>query len=546
MPRRLLALALVAGVLVPPALAAAACTATAEAAVDRMGSLEDELVRVGQLAGAVPPSAGLLRRGGPRREPVCDVSATPFEPLARRVVPRGDGSVDVAALPLRLGTVWNSRYPSGTDDGLLWAGRGVSQLATGGATLRWGMLSATIAPEVSWSENRALELPAAPPGGSPFANPYYPGDIDLPQRFGAGSFATWGPGQSSLRLERWNLALGLSTESLWMGAGIRDSILLTDTGPGFPHLHLGTARPFDTFLGGIEALLFWGRLERTEYKAGGGHPLLIGLGVTYSPRWVPGLHLGLGRLMTQPWDGLRFRDYFAFFQSFQKSSLKAWYGPTGDNPYDNQIAAVFGRWVFPEVGFEVYGEWAREDHDWTAYGTIREPDHSQAYLIGLHKVFRVRGGLLRYYAELTHLQEQRPLGNARGVPVYYVHAADLDLTNRGQLLGAWIGPGGDSQTMALDYYHRGGRVGGYLERVRRNDAYYWAVVEPVQGAGEHDVEVIGGLRQALALGPLEVSWDASVAYRWNRDFLRDEANVRLMLELALPLGRGSTRPAPPP
>ena len=183
---------------------------------------------------------------------------------------------------------------------------------------------------------------------------------------------------------------------------------MTNAGPGFPHVFLGTTHPGSIGIGKGEALVFWGRLERSPYVEDTGHPLISGLVLGYEPRWIPGLHLGLGRVMLQRWQDLRFRDYLSIFQSFQKRDLQSWYGPEGNNPFDNQIASLFGRWVFPEVGLEIYGEWAREDHDWTWWTFIREPDHSQAYLLGLQKIFRAGPRLVRLHAELSHLQEIRP------------------------------------------------------------------------------------------------------------------------------------------
>ncbi len=525
-----------------PAAADPQCSPSGDLVVDGLGVPADDLSRVAEVSGAIAPSPRLIRRGGVRRETVCAEAVAPWLDRSGIVESRPEeepAGIELLRLPLRLENVWNSTYPSGGNDGLLWAGRGVAQQLSGGIAARYGAISASIAPAVAWSENRAFELvPNGRSGDLAFGNPYYGNDnIDLPQRFGAGPSATWAPGQSYLRADLWNVALGISTENLWLGSGIRNSILMSNAGPGFPHVFIGTSRPADIWIGKAEVLLFWGRVERTRFISGGGHPLITGLAVTYAPRWVPGLSVGVGRTHVQPWDGLRFRDYFAMFQSFEKKQLQSWYGPAGDNPRDNQLAAAFARWVFPEVGLEIFGEWAREDHDWSWWGTVREPDHSQAYLLGLQKTFRAGARLVRFHAELTHLQELRPLANARGVPVYYVHNNDLGYTNEGQLLGAWIGPGADSQTIAVDVFHRGGRIGGYLERVRRNDAYYWAVVEPVQGSWSHDAELTLGMRQVLRVGPMEVSWDLGAAYRQNRDFIRHERNLKAELGLAVPFGR---------
>lgn len=539
--RRLLLLIVPALGLAPaPSAAADRCSDTVEITVDDLNTPEDELLRVADLAGATPGTAPrLIRRGGPRRERLCAAAASsaPFQRLAGDAVPPG-GDVAVEALPLRLGTVWNGRHPSGDNDELLWAGRGVSQLLSTGATLRAGALTLTLAPQVSWSENKAFRTVPTAPGQSPFANAFYPQNIDLPQRFGAGAFATWSLGQSALRLEGWNAQVGLSTENLWIGSGIRSSILMTSTGPGFPHAFIGTARPVDVRIGDVEALVFWGRLERSRYADDRSGPMLQGLVLTYGPRWVPGLTLGAGRLMTQRWSDLRARDWFAVLWTGDKGDVG-----TADNR-DNELVGLFFRWVFPESGAEVYGEWAREDYEDDIYSFIHDPDHSQAYLVGLQKVFKVRSGLLRVHVELLQLQNRRSLTGARGVPIYYIHSNGLDFTSRGQLLGSGVGPGGSSQTLAADWFHRGGRVGGYFERTLRNDEYFWEKVEPTgMGTLGRDIELRLGARQSLAVGPVEVAWDVSWARRWRRDFVDWENNGRLMLELRVPLGGGRPRPA---
>jgi hypothetical protein len=506
------------------------CTEVSDVAVDGLGTPLADFMRVAEVAGAAPSAPRLILRGGARSEPICDPAQIPVPAFVHPGTP-----ASLRAVPLRLTTAWSSRYPSGENDGLLWAGRGVSQLASAGFAFRRGALSLALAPEVTWSENRFFDtVPNGRSGAQRFGNGFYGDGIDLPQRFGAGPWAAWAPGQSYVRLDYWNVALGISSENLWIGPGVRNSILMSSAGPGFPHVFLGTSRPGDIWIGKAEALVFWGRLERTRYIAGGGPKLISGLAVTYEPRWIPRLYVGLGRYFVQPSE-LTLSKLLAVFEPFEAKGLTSRFGPTGDNPRDNQLASVFWRWVFPEVGLEIYGEWAREDYNWSWWSTIREPDRSQAYLLGLQKTFRAGSRLVRVHAELVDLQEMAGFGTPAGAPTYYVHGGDLGYTNRGQLIGAWIGPGADSQTLAVDVFHAGGRIGGYLERVRRNDAYYWEVIQPVQGDWSHDAEVTAGFRQALTLGPVEVTWEAAASYRQNRDFIRHEPNFKVVLGLALPI-----------
>lgn len=520
------------------------CTPAGAIALDGLGTPWDDLVRAGELTGAVPLSPGVLRRGGARVEQLCAEASLPWAARAGAaasapVGPGEAGADGLRVIPPRLDAVYNLSYPSGANDGLLWAGRGLSSMLAGGVAFRYGVVSGSLAPEVAWSENRWFNIPDnGQTGRLRFRDPYYGDGIDMPIRFGDDPVTSWSLGQSYLRVDKWNVGAGISTENRWHGPGIRNSLTMSNAGPGFPHVFLGTSRPADIWIGTVEAQVFWGRLSRTDYVTHPTHPLLQGLLVDYTPRWVPGLTVGLSRLYMQVWDNLKLRDWLGIFQSPQKADLRSWYGPGGDNPRDNQQFSLFFRWVFPASQLQIYGEWGREDAENTLDQVIREYDHSQATLIGLEKIFKASGDRwVRVQAEVTGLQEKRPLNNARGVPVWYVHGNDLSYTNEGQIMGAWIGPGADSQTLAVDVFSPGGRIGGYLERVRRRDDIYWAQIEPTHGQRHHDVEMAAGVRQVLFAGPVDVSWDAQAAYRWERDFLWNNAtNLRVGVQLSVPFG----------
>jgi hypothetical protein len=520
-----------------PLAAAAEPTACPSTRVDGLGASGEELERAAELVAASPGASLLIRRGGARLATAC-AGGAPFAWAARLGTAGEEPSLRV--LPLQLDAVANSRYPSGSNDRLLWAGRGLSTMISGGVAARWRWLSAALAPEVAWQQNHAFEIvPTGATGDLRFMSPLYGATIDLPQRFGAGPFASAWPGQSYVRADAFNVALGVSTENLWLGPGIRNSLLMSSTAPGFPHAFLGTTRPADVWVGRAEVLAFWGWLDRSGYFEESGHPLVTGLAVAFEPRWVPGLHVGAGRVFVQPGTGLRVRDYLAFLQGPWKSQTEYW-APTGDNPLDNQLGALWLRWVFPESGLELYGEWGKEDYSGaTVNQFIQDPSWTQAWLLGLQKLFRAGGGWLRVQAEATHLQEQR--GSAS--PSWYTHGNDLGYTNAGQLLGAGIGPGGDAQTLAVDWLHAAGRIGAYVERIGRNEGAYWssapASASSVPETG-HDVELTAAARQILFAGPLELAWELGVQRRWNRDFLDHEVNFRGALRVTAHLDR----PAP--
>jgi hypothetical protein len=473
--------------------------------LDGLGTPDDDLARLAELAGAAPPSSRLIQRAGFRVQPICSEAKT-VGWLDRRAVPE-PAERAWFVLPARLETTWNSQYPSGGNDGLLAAGRGFSTQARVGVAGRWGVVSAALAPEVAWHQNRWFEtVPTGKGGALAWQNPWYGDGLDVPQRFGAGPFARAGLGQSYLRVDAFGAAAGLSTENRWLGPGLRNAILLSDNAPGFPHLFLSTSRPVETAIGSIELLALLGQLDRSRYVSAPGHPWFSVLALTYQPRWIPGLYLGAGRAMVE-------------------RQLRII--PGGNRPDNNQVVSAWFRWVMPEAGFELYGEWARDDTAASLAALVRDPGRTQGWVWGFQKLLRAGGRLVRVQVEATQLHDLRPPTSPSGLPTWYTHGDGVDYTNAGQLLGAMAGPGGDSQRLAVDLLTACGRVGGFVERTARNEETYWTLVDPQPGrSSDHDVEVAAGYRQVLLLGRAELSLELGAAWRSNRDFLRSELNFR--------------------
>ena len=252
-----------------PASVQAACEPGRELLLEGLGTAAD-LLRTAQLAGAAPLAPDLLRRGGAQPAHLC-ADGDGFAWAARLPSRAADDRFSVR--PVRLDSVWNLRYPSAGNDGLLWAGRGFSTLASAGVYARLGVLSAALAPEVAWQQNAWFEtVPTGSTGDLAFRNPWYGRDFDVPQRFGAGPFTRVSPGQSFVRVDAFGAAIGVSTENRWLGPGLRNALVLTNAGPGVPHLFLGTSEPVSIGIGKLEALALWGRLDRSRYGGDRGHP----------------------------------------------------------------------------------------------------------------------------------------------------------------------------------------------------------------------------------------------------------------------------------
>jgi len=507
-----------------PAGAATPCEPGPALVLDGLGTPAADLLRTAELAGAAPLTPGVLRRAGAREAASCADDRLPW--AVRRAEVTTGGPV-LGVVPLRLVAHENSTFPASGNDGLAWQGRGLSGMLSGGLHARWGVVSAALVPEVAWAENRAFTtIDTGLAGDLRWSNPFYGDYADLPQRFGSRGVTTAAPGQSYVRVDAGNVGVGVSTENLWIGPGLRNALLMTDAGPGFPHVFVGTSRPGDVGIGKVEALAFWGRLERSRYFAHTAPAFVSGLAVDYVPRWVPGLTLGAARVFVQQWGDFSLRKLLPVSQGVAQEN----------NAKDNQLASLFFRWVFPESGLAIHAEWGRDDAEWNLTNYVNEPDHTQAYVLGLEKVWVAGARWVRLQAELTHLQEQRPLDNRRGVPVWYTHGSNVGYTHEGQLLGASIGPGGDAQFVGVDLFFRAGRAGAFVERIRRNDAYYWAVAEPnVPHYPSHDVELVTGLRGVWLAGGLEVGGQIARSMRTNRDFLgQNRPGLQASLTLAYP------------
>jgi hypothetical protein len=419
-------------------------------------------------------------------------------------------------LPVTARIVHNSDYPLDVNNGVMWAGRGWNMSASAGAEIELGYFSAAVYPTVAYAQNADFEFDRAAAPFSEFRYPWHV--IDWTQRPGDAAFWTLHPGQSYVRVEAFGATVGVSTENLWLGPAQRMPLLMSNSAPGFPHAFLGTSGPVDTRIGAFDAQLFWGRVSESDYfdsDSLNDHRLIAGLAAVYEPAFARGLFLGINRM---------YMSYATSDQSLTDYVLSPYLNVRDNTAAENQLLSIYARWVHPGVGFEVYAEWAREDHWADIHDLIREPDHSQAYMLGFQKVGKWRGGNVRWFGELAHLQAAQTLRGGRGVVTFYTHGGVTQgYTHGGQLLGAWMGPGSDGQLLGVEHGTERRTTALQLERVRFDaDSYYtqWA---RFFGQNGHDVSIGAGVRHAERIGALTLQAGLTYANRQNRGFaLLDE------------------------
>jgi hypothetical protein len=398
-------------------------------------------------------------------------------------------------------SVWNTDLPVSRNEGALWAGRGLSAQVRAGVMLRTNRISLILAPEFTHSRNRDFHrIVNTTPHLSSYASRLYQGaeSADLPVRLGGEPLTGIGLGQSTLAVSMGRASLGASTENQWWGPGLRNAIVMSNNAPGFPHLFARTARPLRTRFGSFAGKwLVGGLTESLHFDSDPSNDLrsISALAATFQPAGEPNLSLGIARAVYRPASGaaaipVRPFDVLRHWSPPDASDVAAGAGPA------EQLTSLFGRWVFPADGVEVFAEWARLENPDSFRDFLAAPNHSQGYTVGLQWAHAFRGeSTFRIQSELTYLEES---ATYRQIPVRSFYTSPTVVqgyTHRGRVLGAAIGPGSSSQWLAADYLARAWQIGVFGGRVRWNNiAHYRA--RPAFRALEHDVSIGGGVRAA--------------------------------------------------
>ena len=448
---------------------------------------------------------------------------------------------------------YNTGFAYGSNDGPIWAGRGLTSAIQAGVTARWGPASLMIAPMAFRAENRAFFIMAPQHSGvGRFANALWAG-VDLPQRFGAGAYQRVDPGQSTLRIDLPIIAFGVSTANMGWGPGTEYPLLLGNNAPGFPHLFLGTSAPLNIFIGKLHANFMWGELEQSPYSnvtgpseytskaEPGTKRFATGFSIIGQPIGIPGLEIGGARFFHSIWprSGIP-RSYFTkVFEAFLKTHLKSsrpddprfpdFFG--GPSLGDNQLAEAFFRWVAPHSGFEIAGEYGRDDHNQDIRDLEQEPDHSRFYNLGFRKVFSLSSqSMTAARFELINFQQPQLIRAPRGEGEIYIHGVIRQgHTERGQLLGANVGVGAAAgSTLAIDHYSPTGRwtLSWQRDLNQENGSF------PVYGAREpHTMDVSHsiGLEVTRLVRGFDVTTGMTFVRDFNRDFASDASNINAIV-----------------
>jgi len=392
------------------------------------------------------------------------------------------GKIRVVTLPLYFHTQYNQHHPYGWSDGLRIPNKGIQQYVSGGLYVKAGRLEIQYRPEFLYAQNQDFQNP-----------PYRAIDIDNPDRFGTKPIYMSAPGQSFAKLHFGPMAVGYSTENIFWGPGLKNSIVMTNNAPGFGHFTIHTNRPIKTRYGTLEGQFLGAQLENSGFhpypvsssnwppiagdilpdttKKSKYHSFVNGVVLSFQPKWTPGLFLGVTRVVQARGVPKKLNDYLKIGYLGLRGENTG-QGPDANGFNRNQIISFFGRYLFQQSHAEVYFEMGREDAWFDAEDLITNPTHTTVWMAGMRKLYVLPGKdrWLQVFGEYAKIQA--PVSNYSRAFGYsfYTHSPNVEgWTHRGQVLGAGIGPGSNMNTAGITYGKGFNTYGLHLERVVYNE-----------------------------------------------------------------------------
>lgn len=414
-------------------------------------------------------------------------------------------------LPLNWQNQVNTHHPYGWNDGAMIPARGYQTMLSGGIYLKYGPLSIQLRPEYVYAQNSNFDGYDKNRSDDDLRKYYgFNAFVDLPERFGTGPYKKIFLGQSSIRLSIGPLSAGLSNENIWWGPGIRNSLLLGNNAPGFEHVTLNTIKPVKTFIGYFEGQILGGYLNSSGYTTlntvaeSNGATLLTkkddskryftGLNISYQPKWINGLTLGIIRTFNAYKSSINsFSDYFPFFTPYEKVAI----GDAGDPFPRDQYTSFYARWLFTKANAELYFEYGLNDNSYNYKDFIGSPDHSRAYLLGMRKMIKLNNYKDQYIlvsGEITQLSQSVDR-LVRDAGSWYVHGAILQgHTNQGQILGAGTGPGGNLQSFDVSWVRGIKKIGVMFERYEHSVDFSTIAFSDINGNSRKWVDFALGVQ----------------------------------------------------
>ncbi len=458
-----------------------------------------------------------------------------------------DNKIKIKYLSFSYEKQTNNNLPYGFNDGSFFQARGLQERYSAGMNVRWNILDINFQPEFVNVENQIQEEVYGDLQDRNYWTRYFyqvANNIDNFRQFGNKPINYSSMGQSRIGIATNSIGIGYSNENIWWGPGMRNSLIFSNNAPGFSHYYLQTTRPLKTILGDFELNAIIGKLDSLKYTdpdipmmnsiwTGAiinkklNERNIHSISVNLKPKWLSNLYLGYA-YSTQSY----INDMNAtgvFYSNFSKDKPKM------------SLGAISFRFLLPKDHVEFYGELGITNQRPWQFNIFSDTTIS-GFNLGARKLFPTKNNKSNFELsiELTQLSIMDPRnifvsGSPFGVPKYNSWYTSSIIrqgyTNQGQLLGASIGPGSNSQTINFSWNKCLNKIGFYFERItNNNDFYHYHYISGSLGYSKADaywVDINNGAY--IRLNPTKnllvlVSYANTLAmnYRWIKNWRAEE------------------------
>jgi hypothetical protein len=354
---------------------------------------------------------------------------------------------------------------------------GLQSIVSGGFFLKLGPLTIQAKPQMVYAQNTPFKgFPQEHNINVWQSYLYAMSFADIPERFGSNIYKKSFLGNSSIKLNVGPLSFGISNENLWWGPAASNALIMGSHSPGFLHASINTRHPWRTPIGSFEFQLISGFLDSSGYAL----PVKIEENLTTSLKQPENRYLNAGVLSFQPifLKGLSFgviravQEYTSWLkQNGQWFLLMNNIDRKQDGDFNVEInrdqqASLFARWIIKKANAEFYVEWGRNDAFYSVRDLYLQPNHSRAYTLGFRKVFPKKN---KYHFELYTESTKQKQSSTRIIrdsnPDWYMHGmVTHGMTHRGEVLGAYVGPGSDFQMLRVSMFDNKKLLSIQLER----------------------------------------------------------------------------------
>lgn len=363
----------------------------------------------------------------------------------------------ITLLPINLSQKLNTDHPYGWNDGAMSYSKGYQMQVAAGIFASFGNLKVQLRPEFVKTAS---------------------GQYETNKNWGlvTNGLSKILPGQSSIRYDLNKISLSASTQNLWWGPGIVNSMLMSNNAPGFFHYSIASNRPLKTFLGNFQFQLISATLKQ-DSSQGFEHRNLKKLSLqdrdraynalsfNFQPVIMKNITFGL----TRAFQNLAENNISGFVPKYLPV-LGSFFGSAyNDTINRDQILSFNTRWVFPKNQAEVYFEFGYNDAKDNFRDLMLDMSHSSGYIFGFKKLsYLNKTDYLDFGAEVIRMA-QTPSYLMRDAGNFYEHGRMTEgYTHKNQILGAGSGFGNNMQTVNLSLNRGWNKYGLIFNHIIQN------------------------------------------------------------------------------